>query len=182
MWGWPPDNRGRVPLTFKKNPRFGAKLGTLEVPSGGPRGSHGTKKYFQKFSSSMVFMVSLGCCLKKYWFSGQKQSFLGPFHQAAYNDLFWPQNQYMGQITTTSNHLNLNTIQGRKLWKYFLVPLDPLGASRVPNLALNRGIFSKVNGTSPLGSGGHPHTIFSNGRFYQRQSSFGGDVISNVPQ
>jgi len=35
--------------------------------------------------------------------------------------------------------------------------------------------FSKVNGTGPLGSGGHPHTIFSNGRFYRRQSSFGGD-------
>ena len=57
-----------------------------------------------------------------------------------------------------------------------MVPWDPLGASRVPNLAPTRGIFSKVNGTSPLGSGGHPHTIFSNGRFYQRQSSFGGDV------
>ena len=51
-------------------------------------------------------------------------------------------------------------------------------SSRFPNLAPNHGIFSKVNGTGPQGSGGHPHTIFNYGRFYQRQSSFGGDVIS----
>ena len=62
----------------------------------------------------------------------------------------------------------------------FLVPGDPLGPSRVPSLAPNRGIFSKVNGTGPLGSGGHPHTIFSNGRFYWRQSCFGGDVTPDA--
>ena len=61
-----------------------------------------------------------------------------------------------------------------------LVPWDPLGASRVPNLAPNRGIFSKVNGIDPLGSGGHPHNIFSNGRFYRRQTSFGGDVRAST--
>ena len=57
-----------------------------------------------------------------------------------------------------------------------MVQRDPLGTSKVPNLAPNRGFFKKVNGTGPLGFGGHPHTIFSNGRFYWRQSSFGGDV------
>ena len=64
--------------------------------------------------------------------------------------------------------------------KIFFGPMgptwDPHGASRVPNLAPNREIFSKVNGIDPLGSGGHPHNIFSNGRFYRRQTSFGGDV------
>ena len=42
-----------------------------------------------------------------------------------------------------------------------------LGPCRVPNLALNHRIFSKVNGTVPPGSGGHSHTIFSNGRFLE---------------
>ena len=37
-------------------------------------------------------------------------------------------------------------------------------------------MFSKLNGPSPLGSGGHSYTNFSIGRFYVQWNSFGGDV------
>ena len=57
-----------------------------------------------------------------------------------------------------------------------LVPWDPPGVPRVPILGPNRGMFSKLNWPGPLGSGGHSHTIFSNGRFLGAQRSFGGDV------
>ena len=63
----------------------------------------------------------------------------------------------------TANHLALDTIDEEKLWKYILVPWDPAGTFRIPNLTPNPGIFSKVNGTGPLGCGAH--TIFSNCRF-----------------
>ena len=42
---------------------------------------------------------------------------------------------------------------------------DHPGVLRVPILGPNRGMFSKLNEPSPLGSGGHFHTIFGNGRF-----------------
>ena len=58
-----------------------------------------------------------------------------------------------------------------------LVPSDPPGVLRVPILGPNRGMFSKLNGPSPLGSGGHSYTSFSIGRFYAQWNSFGGDVI-----
>ena len=59
-----------------------------------------------------------------------------------------------------------------------LVPWDPPGVPRVPILGPNRGMFSKLNWPGPLGSGGHSHTIFSNGRFQGTQRSFGGEVPS----
>ena len=58
-----------------------------------------------------------------------------------------------------------------------LVPSDPPGVLRVPILGPNRGMFSKLNGPSPLGSGGHSYTSFSIGRFYAQWNSFGGDVF-----
>ena len=59
-----------------------------------------------------------------------------------------------------------------------MVPWDPPRVPRVPILGPNRGMFSKLNWPGPLGSGGHSHTIFSNGRFQGAQRSFGGDVNS----
>ena len=61
-----------------------------------------------------------------------------------------------------------------------MVPWDPPGVPRVPILGPNRGMFSKLNWPGPLGSGGHSHTIFSNGRFLGAQRSFGGDVMYNL--
>ena len=58
-----------------------------------------------------------------------------------------------------------------------MVPSDPPGVLRVPILGPNRGMFSKLNGPSPLGSGGHSYTSFSIGRFYAQWNSFGGDVV-----
>merc|ERR1719447_275744 len=37
-------------------------------------------------------------------------------------------------------------------------------------------MFSKCNVPGPIGSRGHSHTAFSNGRFHERQSSFHIDV------
>ena len=54
--------------------------------------------------------------------------------------------------------------------------MGPPGVPKVPILGPNRGMFSKLNWPGPLGSGGHSHTIFSNGRFQGAQRSFGGDV------
>ena len=61
--------------------------------------------------------------------------------------------------------------------KKFLVPWDPLGVPRVPISGPNRGIFSKLIGPGPLGSGGHSHTSFSNGRFRALETSFHIDVL-----
>ena len=47
-----------------------------------------------------------------------------------------------------------------------LVPWDPPGVPRVPISGPHRGIFSKLDGPGPLGSGGHFHTSFSTGRFH----------------
>ena len=47
-----------------------------------------------------------------------------------------------------------------------LVPWDPPGVPRVPILGPHRGIFSKLDGPGPLGSGGHTHTSFNTGRFH----------------
>ena len=58
-----------------------------------------------------------------------------------------------------------------------LVPWDPPGVPRVPIFGPNRGMFSKLHWPGPLGSGGHSHAIFSNGRFRGAQRSFGGDVL-----
>ena len=57
-----------------------------------------------------------------------------------------------------------------------LVPLDPLGVPRVPISGPNRGIFSKLNGPGPLGSGGHSHTSFSTGEFRAAQRTLSSDV------
>ena len=58
-----------------------------------------------------------------------------------------------------------------------LVPWDPPGVPRVPISGPNRGIFSKLNGPGPLGSGGHSHTSFSNGRFRVAQRTLQYDVV-----
>ena len=57
-----------------------------------------------------------------------------------------------------------------------LVPWDPPGVPRVPISGPNRGIFSKLNGPGPLGSRGHSHTSFSNGRFRVAQRTLQYDV------
>ena len=59
-----------------------------------------------------------------------------------------------------------------------LVPWDPPGVPRVPISGPNRGIFSKLNGPGPLGSGGHSHTSFSNGRFQVAQRTLQYDVTT----
>ena len=61
-----------------------------------------------------------------------------------------------------------------------MVPSDPPGVLRVPILGPNRGMFSKLNGPSPLGSGGHSYTSFSIGRFYAQWNSFRGDVKKQI--
>ena len=58
-----------------------------------------------------------------------------------------------------------------------LVPWDLPGVPRVPISGPNRGIFSKLIGPGPLGSGGHSHTSFSNGRFRDTYTSFHIDVM-----
>ena len=57
-----------------------------------------------------------------------------------------------------------------------LVPWGLPGVPRVPISGPNRGIFSKLIGPGPLGSGGHSHTSFSNGRFQALETSFHIDV------
>ena len=60
-----------------------------------------------------------------------------------------------------------------------------MGPPGVPGVTIsgpNRGIFSKLNWPGPFGSGGHSHTIFSNGRFQCAQRSFGGDVLGTKGQ
>ena len=63
-----------------------------------------------------------------------------------------------------------------------LVPRDPPGVPRVPIPGPIHGIFSKLNGPGPLGSGGHSHTRFSNGRFWVAQRTLQYDVISDPTQ
>ena len=64
----------------------------------------------------------------------------------------------------------------RKFLKKKFGPKGPHGVPRVPISGPNHGMFSKLHWPGPLGSGGHSHTIFSNGRFLGAQRSFGGDV------
>ena len=59
---------------------------------------------------------------------------------------------------------------------HILVPWEPPGVLCGPIVGPNRGMFSKLNVPSPLGSGGHSYTSFSIGRFYAPWNSFGGDV------
>ena len=61
-----------------------------------------------------------------------------------------------------------------------MVPSDPPGVLRVPILGPNRGMFSKLNGPSPPGSGGQSYTKFSIGRFCAQWNSFGGDVEESL--
>ena len=51
---------------------------------------------------------------------------------------------------------------------------------RVPILGPIHGIPSKLNGPGPLGSGGHSHTSFSNGRFRVAQRTLQYDVPTAV--
>ena len=44
-----------------------------------------------------------------------------------------------------------------------LVPWDPPGVPGVPISGPHHGIFSKLDGPGPLGSGDHSHTSFSTG-------------------
>ena len=77
----------------------------------------------------------------------------------------------------TFNYTDLNILVWEKYWGKKLVPSDPPGVLRVPILGPNRGMFSKLNGPSPPGSGGQSYTKFSIGRFCAQWNSFGGDVI-----
>ena len=52
-----------------------------------------------------------------------------------------------------------------------LVPWDPPGVPKVPISGPNCGIFSKLMGPGPLGSGSHSKTFFSNGRFCALETS-----------
>ena len=52
----------------------------------------------------------------------------------------------------------------------------PLRVPRVPILGPTRGIFSKLNGPVPLGSGGHFHTRFTTGEFRATERILGSDV------
>ena len=61
-----------------------------------------------------------------------------------------------------------------------MVPWDPPGVPRVPISGPVHGMFSKCNVHGPIGSRGHSHTGFRNGRFYDRQTSFHIDVIQNT--
>ena len=47
-----------------------------------------------------------------------------------------------------------------------LVSWDPHGVPRVPISGPHHGIFAKLDGPGPLGSGGYSHTSFSTGRFH----------------
>ena len=62
-----------------------------------------------------------------------------------------------------------------------MVPWDLLGVPRVPILGPNCGMFSKLIGPGPLGSGVHSHTSFSNGRFRDTYTSFHIDVCGKPP-
>ena len=64
----------------------------------------------------------------------------------------------------------------KNLEEKFLVPWDLPGVPKVPISGPNRGIFSKLNGPGPLGSGGHSHTSFSTGEFRAAQRTLGSDV------
>ena len=44
--------------------------------------------------------------------------------------------------------------------------MGPPAVPRVPISGPHHGIFSKLNGPGPLGSGGHSHTSFSTGEFH----------------
>ena len=68
------------------------------------------------------------------------------------------------------------TLHEKNFEKKYLVPWDPPGVPRVPISGPNRGIFSKLIGPGPLGSGGHSHTSFSNSRFLALETSFHIDV------
>ena len=57
-----------------------------------------------------------------------------------------------------------------------MVPLDLPGVPRVPTSGPDHGIFSKLIRPGPLGSGGHSHTSFTNGRFLALETSFHIDV------
>ena len=67
----------------------------------------------------------------------------------------------------------MRTFLKKKIWSHETPPRVP----RVPILGPNRGIFSKLIGPGPLGSGDHSHTSFSNGRFQALETSFHIDVI-----
>ena len=103
-----------------------------------------------------------------YWFWGQNQSFQAAWSKGSRNDCFWPENQYFFKTTSQTNHMDLNTIEEENVWKYFLVPWDPLGASRVPNLAPSRGIFEVEfigdNSASGVMCCGTAHHVKGNGK------------------
>ena len=61
-----------------------------------------------------------------------------------------------------------------------MAPCEPPGVPRVPISGPVHGMFSKCNVPGPIGSRGHSHTTFSNGRFHERQSSFHIDVLCQM--
>ena len=65
----------------------------------------------------------------------------------------------------------------RQILKKKVGPMGPPGLPRVPISGQNHGFFSKLIGPIPLGSGGHSHTSFSNGRFRVAQRTLQYDVM-----
>ena len=63
-------------------------------------------------------------------------------------------------------YIDLNINVGEHFWRKKFGPMGPPGVPRVPILGPYRGIFSKLDGPGPLGSGNHSHTSFSTGRFH----------------
>ena len=84
------------------------------------------------------------------------------------------------QKTPKPYYIDLNINAGEHFWWKKFGPMGPLGVPRVPISGPNRGIFSKLIGPGPLGSGGHSHTSFSNGRFRDTYTSFHIDVVMRI--
>ena len=68
------------------------------------------------------------------------------------------------------------TLHEKNFEEKILVPRDPPGVPGVPISGLHHGIFSKLDGPGPLGSGGYSHTSFSTGEFWNAQSTLSSDV------
>ena len=93
------------------------------------------------------------------------------------NWLFLLQKLIFCHKTPKPKYIDLNIFVWEKFWRKKMVPWDPPGVPRVPISGPHRGIFSKLYGPGPLGSGGHSHTSFSNGRFRVAQRTLQYDVI-----
>ena len=173
---WPPDPKGPGQLSFENIPRFGPKIGTL----GTPGGSHGTNFFSSKIFSLKniwVYKEKFMDLLSKKMICWQKSDISSRMEIRAKIWVFLLQKSSFCQKTPKPYYMDLNIDVREYFWRKKFGPMGPPGVPRVPILGPNRGMFSKLNWPGPLGSGGHSHTIFSNGRFQGAQRSFGGDVL-----